>query len=178
MKLFIWKAIEWGHRAENSFLANKIIDIWRFTGCNKPYHAEVGQAYIPSNNSTRLAKFSRCSKLRAKSLIVSLKTWWIGLSPAPLPARRLPGRLPARRAYSLERGYSLRLGEKIWHAEPVRRRWIIRACFSQERMTYIAADQSADGLAKVIYDSNVCLIIKKTWKFKGWVRPKLAKNKV
>ena len=33
-------------------------------------------------------------------------------------------------------------------------RYIIRASFSQERMTYIPDDQSADGVAKVIYDSK------------------------
>ncbi len=33
-------------------------------------------------------------------------------------------------------------------------RYIIRASFSQERVTYIAADQSADGMAKVIYQSK------------------------
>ncbi len=38
--------------------------------------------------------------------------------------------------------------------ELVRRRRIIRASFSQERMTYIAGDESADGVAKVIYDSK------------------------
>ena len=33
-------------------------------------------------------------------------------------------------------------------------RYIIRASFSQERMTYIAADESANGVAKVIYESK------------------------
>jgi hypothetical protein len=33
-------------------------------------------------------------------------------------------------------------------------RYIIRASFSQERMTYIAADESVDGTAKVIYESK------------------------
>ncbi len=33
-------------------------------------------------------------------------------------------------------------------------RYIIRASFSQERMTYIAADESNDGVAKVIYGSK------------------------
>ena len=47
----------------------------------------------------------------------------------------------------------MKMGWKIWPAELVRRRKIIRASFSQERMTYIAADDSADGTAKVIYDS-------------------------
>jgi hypothetical protein len=43
---------------------------------------------------------------------------------------------------------------KIWRAELVRRRRIIRASFSQERMTYIAADESANGVAKVLYESK------------------------
>ncbi len=38
--------------------------------------------------------------------------------------------------------------------ELVHRRRIIRASFSQERMTYIAADESADSVAKVIYESK------------------------
>jgi len=33
-------------------------------------------------------------------------------------------------------------------------RYIIRASFSQERMTYIAVDDSADGTAEVLYESK------------------------
>ncbi|MFA5904505.1 MAG: transposase [Desulfobacula sp.] len=33
-------------------------------------------------------------------------------------------------------------------------RYIIRACFSQERMLYVPAENSADGVAKVIYTSK------------------------
>ena len=33
-------------------------------------------------------------------------------------------------------------------------RYIIRASFSQERMTYVAAQDSSDGAAKVIYQSK------------------------
>ncbi len=33
-------------------------------------------------------------------------------------------------------------------------RYIIRASFSQERMTYVAAQDSLDGVAKVIYESK------------------------
>ncbi len=33
-------------------------------------------------------------------------------------------------------------------------RYIIRASFSQERMTYIAIDDSTDGMAKVLYESK------------------------
>ncbi len=38
--------------------------------------------------------------------------------------------------------------------ELVRRRRIIRASFSQERMIYIPANDSSDGVAKVIYQSK------------------------
>ncbi len=43
---------------------------------------------------------------------------------------------------------------KIWRVELVRRRRIIRASFSQERMTYIAANYSSDGVSKVNYQSK------------------------
>ena len=33
-------------------------------------------------------------------------------------------------------------------------RYIIRACFSQERMVYVPAEESSDGIAKVIYTSK------------------------
>lgn len=33
-------------------------------------------------------------------------------------------------------------------------RYLVRASFSQERMTYIPADQSSDNIAKVIYHSK------------------------
>ena len=33
-------------------------------------------------------------------------------------------------------------------------RYIIRACFSQERMVYIPAEDSHDGTAKVVYTSK------------------------
>jgi enoyl-CoA hydratase/carnithine racemase len=33
-------------------------------------------------------------------------------------------------------------------------RYIIRACFSQERMIYVPAEDSADGVAKVVYTSK------------------------
>ncbi len=55
-------------------------------------------------------------------------------------------------------GFNVYCGNAIWpHNEQGLEnlaRYIIRASFSQERMTYIAADQSADGLAKVIYQSK------------------------
>ena len=44
--------------------------------------------------------------------------------------------------------------EKSWRAELVRRRRIIRASFSQERMTYVAAQDSSYRAAKVIYQSK------------------------
>ena len=43
---------------------------------------------------------------------------------------------------------------KIWPVELVRRWRIIRASFSQERMTYVTAQDSSDGVAKVIYQSK------------------------
>jgi hypothetical protein len=70
---------------------------------------------------------------------------------------------PARRALSLrlgERhsGFNVYCGNAIWpHNEEGLEnlaRYIIRASFSQERMTYIAADESADGVAQVIYESK------------------------
>jgi len=42
---------------------------------------------------------------------------------------------------------STRGGEKL-------ARYIIRASFSQERMTYVAANDSCDGVSKVIYQSK------------------------
>jgi hypothetical protein len=46
-------------------------------------------------------------------------------------------------------------GEAIWpHNEQGLEnlaRYIIRASFSQQRMTYIPADESSDGTAKVVY---------------------------
>ena len=55
-------------------------------------------------------------------------------------------------------GFNVYCGNTIWpHNEEGLEnlaRYIIRASFSQERMTYIATDKSADGTAKVIYDSK------------------------
>ena len=49
-------------------------------------------------------------------------------------------------------------GKAIWPHNEERlenlARYIIRASFSQERMTYIAADESANDVAKVIYESK------------------------
>jgi len=55
-------------------------------------------------------------------------------------------------------GFNVHCGNAIWpHNEEGLEnlaRYIIRASFSQERMTYIAADDSADGVAKVLYESK------------------------
>ena len=70
--------------------------------------------------------------------------------------------LPARRALRLgERhsGFNVYCGNAIWPHNQVRggeklARYIIRASFSQERMTYVAAKDSSDRVAKVIYQSK------------------------
>jgi Putative transposase len=67
---------------------------------------------------------------------------------------------PARKAYGSESatadltsfadqrsGRATKRGWKTW-------RYIIRASFSQERMMYVPAHDSADGKAKVIYESK------------------------
>jgi hypothetical protein len=55
-------------------------------------------------------------------------------------------------------GFNVYCGKAIWpHNEDGLEklaRYIIRASFCQERMTYIAADDSADGAAKVLYESK------------------------
>ena len=55
-------------------------------------------------------------------------------------------------------GFHVYCGKAIWpHNEEGLEnlaRYIIRASFSQERMTYIAAGESANGVAKVIYESK------------------------
>ncbi len=55
-------------------------------------------------------------------------------------------------------GFNVYCGNAIWpHNEDGLEnlaRYIIRASFSQERMTYIPGDESANGVAKVIYDSK------------------------
>jgi len=43
---------------------------------------------------------------------------------------------------------------RIWRAILVRLWRIIRASFSQERMAYIPANDSSDGVSKVIYQSK------------------------
>jgi len=55
-------------------------------------------------------------------------------------------------------GFSVYCGKAIWpHNEEGLEnlaRYIIRASFSQKRMTYIAANDSSDGVSKVIYQSK------------------------
>ena len=55
-------------------------------------------------------------------------------------------------------GFNVYCGDAIWpHNEEGLEnlaRYIIRASFSQEQMTYIPAHESSDGTAKVIYESK------------------------
>ncbi len=55
-------------------------------------------------------------------------------------------------------GFNVYCGDAIWphNQEGLENlaRYIIRASFSQERMTYIPADDSSDGTAKVVYESK------------------------
>ncbi|MCP4707635.1 MAG: hypothetical protein GY869_03335 [Planctomycetes bacterium] len=55
-------------------------------------------------------------------------------------------------------GFNVYCGPAIWshgkNALENLAHYVIRAAFSQERMSYITDDQSPDGIAKVIYQSN------------------------
>jgi len=55
-------------------------------------------------------------------------------------------------------GFNVYYGKAIWpHNEEGLEnlaRYIIRASFSQERMTYIAVSDSSDGVSKVVYQSK------------------------
>jgi hypothetical protein len=55
-------------------------------------------------------------------------------------------------------GFHVYLGPRIWPDEEKGlenlARYIIRACFSQQRMVYIPAQEASDGTAKVIYTSK------------------------
>ena len=55
-------------------------------------------------------------------------------------------------------GFNVYCGSAIWPSNPEGlenlARYIIRASFSQERMTYVAAEESADFIAKVVYESK------------------------
>jgi hypothetical protein len=58
----------------------------------------------------------------------------------------------------LGQGFNVYCGDAIWpHNEEGLEnlsRYIIRASFSQEQMTYIPGHESSDGTAKVIYESK------------------------
>jgi len=53
-------------------------------------------------------------------------------------------------------GFHVYIGDRITPSDKTGlgnlARYIIRACFSQERMIYVPAEDSADGVAKVVYD--------------------------
>ena len=55
-------------------------------------------------------------------------------------------------------GFHVHIGARIWpedeNALGNLAKYIIRASFSQERMLYIPAEKSADGVAKVVYTSK------------------------
>ncbi|BBO89312.1 hypothetical protein DSCOOX_24920 [Desulfosarcina ovata subsp. ovata] len=55
-------------------------------------------------------------------------------------------------------GFHVHIGERIWPEDEKGlenlARYIIRACFSQERMVYIPVTEATDGVAKVIYTSK------------------------
>jgi Putative transposase len=55
-------------------------------------------------------------------------------------------------------GFYVYLGPRIWPDDEKGlenlARYIIRACFSQQRMVYIPAPEASDGTAKVIYTSK------------------------
>jgi hypothetical protein len=55
-------------------------------------------------------------------------------------------------------GFHVHIGERIWPDDEQGlenlARYIVHACFSQERMVYIPVDESADGAAKVIYTAK------------------------
>jgi len=88
------------------------------------------------------------------------------------PARRASLRLGERHS-----GFNVYCGKAIWpHNEEGLEnlaRYIIRASFSQERMTYTAANDSSDGVATVIYQSKDG-ISTKTFDALDWPRQRTA----
>ena len=91
----------------------------------------------------------KCSRPKARSPMRSSKTWSPGL-------RLVEGtRLRLGEHHS---GFNVYCGPAIWpHDENALENlahYIIRAAFSQERMTYVTEDQSPDGSPKVIYQSK------------------------
>jgi len=55
-------------------------------------------------------------------------------------------------------GFHVYIGDRIYPDDKAGlgnlANYIIRACFSQERMIYIPAEESTDGIAKVVYTSK------------------------
>ena len=55
-------------------------------------------------------------------------------------------------------GFHVYIGDRITPSDKTGlgnlARYIIRACFSQERMVYVPVEDSADGIAKVVYTSK------------------------
>jgi hypothetical protein len=55
-------------------------------------------------------------------------------------------------------GFHIYIGDRIHPSDKTGlgnlARYIIRACFSQERMIYVPAEESTDGIAKVVYTSK------------------------
>lgn len=80
-------------------------------------------------------KFSKCSKKREinDAVIENMLSWYHSGFPVYMRDRITP---------SDKTG----LGKLA--------RFIIRACFSQERMVYVPAEESTDGTARVVYTSK------------------------
>ncbi|WP_291460325.1 transposase [Desulfobacula sp.] len=55
-------------------------------------------------------------------------------------------------------GFHVYIGDRIYPQDTTGlgnlARYIVRACFSQERMIYVPVEESTDGVAKVIYTSK------------------------
>jgi hypothetical protein len=69
-------------------------------------------------------------------------------------------------------GFHVYVGSRIWPDDHTGlenlARYIVRACFSQQRMVYIPVEKSADGVAKVIYASKDGRL-KKTFDALDWL---------
>jgi hypothetical protein len=69
-------------------------------------------------------------------------------------------------------GFHVYVGSRIWPDDQTGlenlARYIVRACFSQQRMVYIPVEKSADGVAKVIYASKDGRV-KKTFDALDWL---------
>jgi hypothetical protein len=70
-------------------------------------------------------------------------------------------------------GFHVHIGERIWPEDEKGlenlARYIIRACFSQERMVYIPVTESTDGVAKVIYTAKDGKTRKTFDEWTGWL---------